>query len=56
MKRLRSDLKESVLHNEWNAEEITFEAEEAHTDLTADGIQSHTKHHVVALSCGFSLA
>jgi len=52
MKRLRSDLKESVLHNEWNSDEITFKAEEVHTDLTSDGIQSHTRQHVVALSCG----
>jgi hypothetical protein len=53
MKRIRSNLSQSVLHNDWNDTEVTFQASEIHHDLTNDGgIQSHEICHMVALSCG----
>ena len=52
MKRIRSNLTRTVLHNKWNDVETEFNAEEVHHDLTSDGIQSHEIRHLVALSCG----
>lgn len=53
MKRIRSTLTRTILHNGWNGNETEFNAEEVHHDLTSDnGIQSYEVRHLVALSCG----
>ena len=53
MKRIRSNLSQSILHNDWNDEEATSQASEIHHDLTNDGgIQSREICHMFALSCG----
>ena len=53
MKRIRSTVKEAILHNKWNNEQTQIGATEIHYDLTTDGgIQEHEVQHLVALPCG----
>lgn len=53
MKRIRSTIEETILHNKWNQRLSASNATEVHVELTDDGgIQEHRTTHLMALDCG----